>query len=151
MLHASDHLSLPIYQLICLSIYFLLLSIHLYFLHYNIWVDSVLRPVRIVLYIEFLFFRLGFYCLTKGLKILIIWSHGCLWRRLRILLGCKFGADIGSSTSISCWTFPASWFCPCFNNSSCCVCLLFWCCRSFQTRLSGSLWTRKCHFFFFKG
>lgn len=36
MLHASDHLSLPIYQLICLSIYFLFLAIHLYFLYYNI-------------------------------------------------------------------------------------------------------------------
>jgi hypothetical protein len=36
MLHASDHLCLPIYQLICLPINFLLLAVHFYFLDYNV-------------------------------------------------------------------------------------------------------------------
>lgn len=78
MLHARDHLCLPIYQLICFSIYLLLPAVHLYFLNNNIGVDSVLRPVWILFYIEFLFFRFGFYRLTEGLEILIIRPYWCL-------------------------------------------------------------------------
>ncbi len=148
MLHASDHLSLPIYQLICLSIYFLFLAIHLYFLYYNIWIDSILRPVRIMFNIEFFLFGFGLYSLAKGLKILIIRAHGCLWR---ILFSSKCGANIGSGTSITRWTLAACRFCPWFNHTRSCGCLLFWCCRSFQTRLSWSLWAWKSDFFFFKG
>lgn len=149
MLHASDHLCLPIYQLICLPINLLLLAVHLYFLYYNVWVDSILGPVRVLFYIEFLFFWLGLYRLSKCLKILIIRSYWCLWR---ILLGSEFGTYIGSSTPINWWTLATCRFCPCFNHTSSCVCLLFLSGRPFQTRLSGrSLWTWKCDFFFFKG
>ncbi len=147
MLHASDHLCFSIYQLICLPINFLLLAVHFYFLHYNVWVDSILGPVRVLFYIEFLLFWFCLYRLTKCLKILIIWSHWCLWR---IFLGRKFSTNIGSRSPITWRTLATRRFCSSFNYSSSCICLLFWCSGPFQSWLSGSLWTRKCNFFFFK-
>jgi hypothetical protein len=80
MLHARDHLCLPIYQLIRLPIHLLFLSIHFYFLNNYVGVDGILRPIWVLFDIKFLLLcRLSsFYCLSECLKILVTGSHRSL-------------------------------------------------------------------------
>ena len=125
LLHACDHLRLPVYQLICLPVHLLLPPVHLYFLDYNVRVDGILRPVWISLYIEFFFFGLGFNSLAESLKILIVRTHWCLGRR-RILLGRKFGTYKGSSCSVrGRWTLTSCGLGARLNDTRSCARLLF--------------------------
>jgi hypothetical protein len=79
MLHARDHLCLPIYQLIRLPIHLLFLSIHFYFLNDYVGVDGILRPIWVLFDIKFLLLcRLSFYCLSERLKILVVRSYWSL-------------------------------------------------------------------------
>jgi len=80
LLHPRDDLRLAIYQLVCLPIHFLFLPIHLYLFNDDIRVHCVLWPVRVLLYIELLFFYtlLLRNSLAKCLVVLFARSHGSL-------------------------------------------------------------------------
>lgn len=142
MLHASYHLGLPIYQLICLPINLLLLPVHLYFLYYNVGVNGVLWPVRIFLNVKICFFRLWcLKCLAESLIIFITWPHWGLW--WLIILGREIGTNICRSFR---WgSFASSWLCcASFNNTrgSRCWSLWWW--------LRWGLGSWKRYFLFFK-